>query len=70
MDGLDLPALIAGANIAGISVAVVRHGAAGSRPMGSAFVVLSTGATELALGPALATAVLPGPRPCLDWFGV
>jgi CubicO group peptidase (beta-lactamase class C family) len=40
----------------------------GSVPDRSALVVLSTGATELALGPALAAALLPGPRPCMDWF--
>jgi CubicO group peptidase (beta-lactamase class C family) len=44
--------------------------AAGSVRDGCALVVLSTGATELALGPSLTTAVLPGPRPCLEWFGL
>jgi CubicO group peptidase (beta-lactamase class C family) len=44
--------------------------AAGSVRSGAAFVVLSTGATELALGPALTADVLPGPRPCMDWFGL
>ena len=44
--------------------------AAGSVTSGCAFVVLSTGATELALGPALTAVVLPGPRPCMDWFGL
>lgn len=44
--------------------------AAGSVWSGSALVVLSTGATELALGPALTAAVLPGHRPCMDWFGL
>ncbi|MFI4972787.1 MAG: serine hydrolase domain-containing protein [Hyphomicrobiales bacterium] len=43
--------------------------AAGSVTAGKALVVLSTGTQELALGPALTAAVLPGPRPCMDWFG-
>ncbi|HSZ51130.1 MAG TPA: hypothetical protein VK801_06130, partial [Caulobacteraceae bacterium] len=44
--------------------------AIGSVPDASALIVLSTGPTELALGPDLARMLLPGPRPCLDWFGV
>jgi CubicO group peptidase (beta-lactamase class C family) len=44
--------------------------AAGSVSDGRALVVLSTGATELALGPAITAAVLPGSRPCMDWFGL
>jgi CubicO group peptidase (beta-lactamase class C family) len=44
--------------------------AAGSVRDGCALVLLSTGATELALGPAVTARVLPGPRPCLDWFGL
>ncbi|HEY5409305.1 MAG TPA: serine hydrolase domain-containing protein [Caulobacteraceae bacterium] len=42
----------------------------GSVPERSALVVLSTGPAELALGPALTAALLPGRRPCMDWFGV
>jgi len=42
----------------------------GSISDASALVVLSTGPAELALGPALTAALLPGPRPCMDWFGV
>ena len=36
---------------------------------GTGFVVLSTGETELSLGPAIAAALLPGDQPALRWFG-
>lgn len=42
----------------------------GSTRTGCAFVVLANGGAELAIGPALAADLLPGPYPCLRWFGV